>query len=272
MSDHYNTLGVGKNANADDIKKAYRKMAAKHHPDRGGDTKHFQKIQEAYDTLSDPAKKQQYDNPQPEFRFHTGNMGGFEDIFANFGFGGFGQRQQVRRNKNITITVKMTLQEIFEGKEVVGSIKLPSGKDQALQIKIPRGVQHGDQIRFQGLGDDSIPGMQRGDLITSIIELPDSRFRRDGFHLFTEAKINSFDAMLGTVVVVETIAGSYLEISVPAGIQHGQMVNCRGHGLYEVNRNTRGNMFVAINVSTPANLEPGDRAVLEKLQTKYADK
>jgi len=271
MSDHYNTLGVGRNANADEIKKAYRKLAGKHHPDRGGDTKRFQQIQEAYDTLSDPGKRQQYDNPQPEFRFHTGNMGGFEDMFSNFGFGGMGRRQQVRRNKNVTIQVRMTLKDIFEGKEVVGSIRLPSGKDQALQIKIPRGVQHGDQIRFQGLGDDSLPGIPKGDLIANIVQLPDHRYRRDGPHLFTEAQINAFDAILGTTIVVDTIADTHLEISVPAGIQHGQMINCRGHGLYEMNRHdSRGSMFVVINVTTPNNLEPGDRVVLEKLQRKYA--
>jgi curved DNA-binding protein len=271
MSDYYSTLGVGKNANADEIKKAYRKMAAKHHPDRGGDTKQFQQIQEAYDTLSDPGKRQQYDNPQPEFRFHTGNMGGFEDMFSNFGFGGMGRRQQVRKNRNVTIQVRMTLKEIFEGKEVVGSIKLPSGREQALQIKIPRGVQHGDQIRFQGLGDDSIPGISKGDLVASIVQIQDSRFRREGPHLFTETQITAFDAMLGTTVLVDTIADSHLEISVPAGIQNGQMINCRGHGLYEMNRqNSRGSMFVVVNITIPNNLDHGDRIVLEKLQKKYA--
>lgn len=273
MSDHYTTLGVGKNAGAEEIKKAYRKLAAKHHPDRGGDTKQFQQIQEAYDTLSDPGKRQQYDNPQPEFRFHTGNMGGFEDLFANFGFGGMGRRQQVRRNKNVTIQVRMTLKDVFEGKDVIGSIKLPSGKDQALQLKIPRGVQHGDQIRFQGLGDDSIPGIDRGDLIANIVQIPDARFRREGPHLYTEAKINAFDAMLGTTIIVDTIAESHLEISVPSGIQHGQMINCRGHGLYEVNRpSARGSMFVIINVVTPTELDPEDRTVLEQIQRKYAAK
>lgn len=273
MNDHYSTLGVGRTANADEIKKAYRKLAAKHHPDRGGDTQRFQQIQEAYDVLSDPGKRQQYDNPQPEFHFHTGNMGGFEDIFSNFGFGGMGRRQQVRRNKNVTIQVRMSIKEIFEGKDVVGSIRLPSGKEQALQIKIPRGVQHGDQVRFQGLGDDSIPGIAKGDLIANIIQIPDNKFRREGPHLFVEAQINAFDAMLGTTIMVDTIADSHLEISVPAGIQNGQMINCRGHGLYEMNRqNARGSMFVIINVFTPNSLDPGDRVVLEKLQRKYATK
>lgn len=274
MNDHYSTLGVDRNSDAEAIKKAYRKLAAKHHPDRGGDTQRFQQIQEAYDVLSSPEKRQQYDNPQPQFHFHTGNMGGFEDIFNQFGFGGMGRRnQQLRKNRNVTIQVRVTLKEIFEGKEVIGSIRLPSGRDQALQIKIPRGVQHGDQIRFQGLGDDSIPGLEKGDLIVNITQMPDTKFRREGPHLYTETQINSFDAMLGTTVIVDTIADSHLEISVPAGIQTGQMINCRGHGLYEMNRqNARGSMFVVINVVTPNISDPGDRIVLEKIQRKYADK
>lgn len=273
MSDHYSTLGVGRTAHTDEIKKAYRKLAAKHHPDRGGNTQQFQQIQEAYDVLGDSVKRQQYDNPQPEFHFHTGNMGGFEDVFSNFGFGGMGRRQQVRRNKNVTIQVRMTLKEIFEGKDVVGSIRLPSGREQALQIKIPRGVQHSDQIRFQGLGDDSISGIAKGDLIATVIQITNDKFRREGPHLFVEAQINAFDAMLGTTIVVDTIANSHLEISVPAGIQHGQMINCRDHGLYEMNRqNARGSMFVIVNIFTPNSLDSGDRVILEKLQEKYATK
>lgn len=271
MQDYYSILGVNKTSNPEEIKKAYRKLAAQHHPDRGGDTQRFQQIQEAYDVLSDPEKRQQYDNPQPEFRFHTGNMGGFDDIFANFGFGGMGRRQQMRRNKNVTIPARMTLKEIFEGKDIVGSIRLPSGKDQALQIKIPRSVQNGDQIRYQGLGDDSIQGLPKGDLIVQIIELPDQRFSRDGPNLYTECNISVFDAVLGVTISVETINNSTLEINVPQGIQSGQMINCREHGLYlSTHKDHRGSMFVKINVITPTNITEADKQILEKLRQKYA--
>lgn len=273
MSEFYNILGVAKTASQDEIKKAYRKLASKHHPDKGGDTATFQKIQTAYDTLSDDQKRKEYDNPQPEYRFNTGNMGGFEDIFNQFGFGpmGMGRRQQqVRRNNSITIQVKMNLKEVFEGKDVLGSIRLPSGKEQALQIKIPRGVKNGDQIKYQGLGDDSIPNIPRGDLIAQIVELPDRRFVRDGANLFMEANITVFDAVVGTTVIVDTIADSKLEISVPVGIQSGQMINCRGHGLPEAQSNNRGNMFVKINVRTPVNIAEEDKVLIEQLRKKYA--
>ncbi len=271
MSDYYNILGVSKSASQDEIKKAYRKLASKHHPDKGGDTAKFQEIQTAYETLSNPQKRADYDNPpQPQFRFNTGNMGGFEDIFSQFGFGPMGRQQQVRRrNQSITIQVRMTLREVYEGKDVIGSIRLPSGREQALQIKIPKGVQQGDQIKYQGLGDDSIAGLPKGDLIAQIIEIPDAVFKRNGDDLYIEKTISAFDAMIGTVLLVDTIADSKLEISVPAGIQSGQMIICRGHGLPQSQRTGRGSMYVKINVKTPNITEEGDKFIIEKLRAKY---
>lgn len=270
MNDLYNTLGVAKTAGQDEIKRAYRKLASQHHPDKGGDTAKFQEIQTAYDTLSDPQARADYDNPpQPQFRFDSGNMGGFEDIFNQFGFGGT-RRPQQRKNKSITIQVRMTLKEVFEGKDVLGAIRLPSGREQALQIKIPRGVQQGDQINYQGMGDDSIPGIARGDLIAQVIEIPDAVFRRQHDNLYTESNINVFDALLGTVIAIETINNSRLEISVPPGIQSGQQIICRGHGLPKDQRGVRGNMYVKINVTTPTVTNEEDKLMLEKLKLKYA--
>lgn len=266
--DYYQILEVSSSATEEEIKKAYRKLAAKYHPDRGGDTAKFQQIEEAYRTLSDPQKKAEYDNPQPQFHFHTG-MGGFEDLFNQFNFG-MGRRAQPRKNRSITIQVKMTLKDVLEGKDVIGSIRLASGKDQALQIKIPKGVQQGDQIRYEGLGDDSIPGLPRGDLIVQIIEIPDPNFRRQNADLHCEVTISAFEAMLGTVVITNTIADSKLEISVPPGIQNGQMIICRGHGLPQDQRGIRGSMYVKVNIKTPIISEEGDKFILEKLRNKYA--
>lgn len=269
--DYYSILGVSKTASQDDIKKAYRKLAAKHHPDKGGNTAEFQKVQEAYATLGDDQKRAEYDNPMPQFHFHTGNMGDMHDIFGSmFGggpFGGFQQRQ--RKNRNINIRVEMTLEEILVGKEVTGSIRLPSGKDQNIQITIPSGVQNGDTIRFRGLGEDSISGIPRGDLIAQIVELPHPKFRRDGKNLYADCVINAFDAMIGKTVRFETLEGKELEIRIPAGIQPGQMIKCDSYGLTAPHNSHRGTLFIQIQVTIPKTLFTEDIREIERLSQRY---
>ena len=269
--DYYSILGVSKSANQDDIKKAYRKLAAKHHPDKGGDTAQFQKVQEAYATLGDEQKRAEYDNPMPQFHFHTGNMGDMGDIFGSmFGggpFGGFQQRQ--RKNRNINIRVEMTLEEILVGKEVTGNIRLPSGKDQNIQISIPAGVMHGDNIRFRGLGDDSAPGVPRGDLIAQIIEIPHHKFRRDGKNLYADYQISAFEAILGKTIIFKTLEGKELEIKVPAGIQPGQMIKCDSYGLTAPHNSHRGTLFIQIQITSPRTLFTEDLREIERLSQRY---
>ena len=265
--DYYQTLGVNKDATPEQIKTAYRKLAAKYHPDRGGDTAKFQEIQAAYSTLSDPQKKAEYDNPQPSF---AGNQySGFEDIFGGFGFGGFHRAQRVHKNKTISIRVDVSLKEIFTGKEIIGSIRLPSGKDQALQLKIPPGVTTGDNIRFKGLGDDSFPNLPRGDLIAQIFEKPDPTFFREGANLIHPFKISTFDAILGTTIRIMTPDDKQLDVNVPAGIQPGQLIKCNGYGLPKGQTTFRGDLYIRFDVSIPKGLTEEDRDIIKTLKQKY---
>lgn len=273
--DYYNVLGVHKGASAEDIKKAYRKLAAKHHPDRGGDTAQFQKIQEAYDTLGDDNKRAQYDNPQQQYSFNTGNMGDMNDFFGSM-FGGragpfgFTGARPIRKNRSININVQMTLKDILTGKDVVGSIRLPSGREQTIQIRIPKGVSSGDSIRFRDMGDDTYPQIPRGDLIAIIEEVPDPNFQRQGADLVTKTTISMFEAALGTTVSVTTVEDSTLEITIPAGIQPGTTMACHGYGLpTNPQSNQRGALFVKIDITVPKITNDVDVEVLKQLKAKY---
>jgi curved DNA-binding protein len=269
--DYYSTLGVGKNATDDDIKKAYRKLAMKHHPDRGGDESTFKKISEAYDVLSDPQKKQIVDlggdpknqnngnsfNQGPfEFHFNTGGVPpGMEDIFGRFGFGsGFG-RQPMQKNKTLNITVDITLEDVLSGKDINAEITIPgTGKRKMINIAIPAGIEHGQQIRYEGMGDDAIRELRPGDLIVNINVRQHSIFRREHSDLVLEKVVSVWDAIIGSSMEIETLDGKTLTINVPQGTKHGTILSCRGEGLPIMRSRNRGNLLIMIKVDMPKNL------------------
>jgi len=270
--DYYSTLGVGKNATDDDIKKAYRKLAMKHHPDRGGDEATFKKISEAYDVLSDPQKKQIVDlggdpknqgggygnsfNQGPfEFHFSGGAPPGMEDLFDRFNFGaGFGRRP-AQKNKTLNIAIDITLEDVLNGKDINAEITIPgSGKHRMINIAIPAGIEHGQQIRYEGMGDDAVRELRPGDLIVNINVRPHSRFRREHSDIIIEKIVTVWDAIIGSSLDIETLDGKILTINVPQGTKHGTILSCRGEGLPIMRSRNRGNLLIMIKVDMPTNL------------------
>ena len=245
--DYYSILGVSKNAAPQDIKKAYRKLAAQHHPDRGGDADKFKQVQEAYDTLGDPAKRQQYDNPQPQFQFNTGNMGGFEDVFSHFGFRTQGHRNP---NKDVTIAAEIDLEDVLYGKNLIASYRLKNGREESVEIQIPPGIQDGQQIRYQGLGDDMFREFPRGNLNVIIRVRPHKVWQNINNNLVAEKTISAFDAMLGTSVIIETLDKKKISLKVPAGTQPETTFSVSGHGLLQRN-GRRGNAHIIIKIEIP---------------------
>ena len=268
MANAYETLGVPKGASDEEIKRAYRKLAAQHHPDKqGGNTAKFQEIQSAYETLSDPVKRQQHDNPNPfqhfghqgpngsHFEFHFGGAGP-EDIFAQFfqGFPGghpFQRQQQPRRNKDLRVQLSVSLASTLEEQKKTISVQTTKGDRYNVDVSIPRGVSNGTTIKYSQMGDNMFDTLTRGDLYVIINVENDNRFELHGINLVTNLDIDSIDAMIGSEKIVRGIDGREYSIKIPQGCQYGTKFGLQGQGLYQMNSNIRGDLIVNVVVKTP---------------------
>lgn len=246
--DYYKTLGVSKSASQDEIKSAYRKLAKQHHPDKNnGDDTLFKQVNEAYETLKDPVKRQQYDHPQPRQQFQY-NSNNYNDIFNAF----FGGRQQpMRKNANISISIKISLEDVLNGKDVIGRYKLNNGREEIATIRVPPGIENGTTMLYRGLGDDTILNAPRGDLHVKIIVLAHKRFERDRLHLRTKCSINVFDLMLGTEIVVDKLGGGPLVVKIPPGTNPGTILSIPGYGLPDPQTGRTGNLYLEVKGTVP---------------------
>ena len=231
---HYETLGVGEGATPDEIKRAYRKLASQHHPDKGGDTQKFQEIQTAYDTLADADRRQQYDferknpghGPGVQFHWQGGGMpGGMEDLFRQFGFPGgdpfaqFRQPQQPRRNKDLRVHLEVPLASTFQEQHKTLSVQTTNGHRETVEVHIPRGVNNGTQIKYSGLGDNLFETLARGDLFVQVGVIVPNDFHTNGLDLHTKISVNCLHAITGTKVNLTNIDGTQFELTVPPGAQ-----------------------------------------------------
>jgi DnaJ-class molecular chaperone len=266
---HYDTLGVAKTATPEEIKRAYRKLASQHHPDKGGDTARFQEIEAAYRVLSDVGQRQQYDNPQPQFNDPFGpfmNTGGFGDIFRHF-HQGFRQ-QQPQRNRTLNVQTTISLEDAFHGKELIANITLPSGKDQMVNVKIPAGIQDGTVLRLAGMGEDTIPNLPRGDIHLTITIQPHQLFNRQGDDLIQELTIPVWTAILGDSIKIRTIDNRELEVTIQPGTQFGHVLGVPGAGMPNMNDNRfKGRLLLKVNIQIPNNLNETQKNLLRQINS-----
>jgi DnaJ-class molecular chaperone len=242
---YYSILGVDANADQTQIKRAYRDLVRKHHPDRGGNAEEFKRINEAYETLSDPVRRQQYDNPQPQYNFNSSN---FEDVFGAF----FRQQTQAqRKNKDVKLSLTITLEEVLHGKDVVATYTLTNGKSSSANIRIPPGVENGEAIRFRGLGDNLISNVPAGDLIVYVKVLAHREFERDSRHIRKQVDVGVFDLILGKKINVATLDGGEITVNVPAGTNPGTILSVAGYGLPDIRTGRVGNLYIIIKAVTP---------------------
>jgi len=270
--DYYQTLGVSKNASPEELKKAYKKQSMQYHPDRpGGNEEKFKEINEAYNTLKDPQKRAQYDNPQTQYSFNSTNVNGFDDIFSAFGFNPFGQQRQ-RFNPDVTIGVRLTLEEAYSGKNLIATFRLKNGKEEVVEIGVPAGARHGQKIRYIGLGE-YMPNNQRGNLYVMIEVMKHSRFELDRNDLYTITKVDIFDFITGGTTEVKNLEGNRIKIKIPEGTQPGARFSVTGHGWPDIRaRERKGNLIVQLEATMPKNLTDDEKVSIWKIKKRLAKK
>ena len=274
--DYYKILGVERNASDEDIKKSYRRLARKYHPDVSKEPdaeSRFKEIGEAYEVLKDPQKRQSYDQlganwkageqfrPPPGwessgfggFGGHAGgfnNASGFSDFFESVFGGGFGGHagghgfQQAGQDQNAAI--KVSVQDAYHGANK--TIRLQNGK--SLQIKIPAGVTTGKKIRLAGQGSAGFNGGPNGDLYLEVTVESDARYEIQGKDIYVDVNIAPWEAALGEKVLLQTLDGQ-VEIKIPANSKSGRKMRLAGKGLPG---SPAGDLYVRLLiVSPPAN-------------------
>ena len=296
---YYDILGVSKSASQDEIKKAFRKLAQKYHPDAGGDEDKFKEINEAYAVLSDPEKKAQYDRfgtvgdfgagGNPFAGYGGGNpfgggAGGFNwsDIFGNManGEGAFGSNWDFRVNnasakgKDLQASIQLSFQEAFAGCSKKVSIRIPStGETETVTVNIPAGAMDGGKMRFKGKGEHGAGGGPRGDLVvvTRLAEHP--LFAREKADVVMTLDVDVTEAALGAQVVVPTPDGNRVKLRIPAGSQNGAVLRVTGKGApYLKGKGTGcGDLLVKLRINVPKNLTEEQRAALEALRDASPD-
>lgn len=301
--DYYKILGVNKNAGDDEIKKAYRKLAMKYHPDRNKGDKSaeemFKKVSEAYAVLSDKEKRKQYD---------TFGASGFqqrytqEDIFSNFNFGdifkefglgdsgfahvfmggakrggragfSFGadpfsayttsQRTSVK-GSDLVYELPLTLEEVLNGATKTVAYG-QGGRQERINVKIPRGMLTGKKLRLAGKGEPGAFGGPAGDLYIQAKVLSHPVFSYQGQDLFVDREVRLTEALLGTRLQVPTLDGKTMNLKVPPGTQHGTKLRLKGYGLPAMKGGKRGDLYVRILLKLPKKLNQKQQGLIREL-------
>ncbi|HEY4536194.1 MAG TPA: J domain-containing protein [Enteractinococcus sp.] len=290
--DFYAILGVDKNASASEIKKAYRKLARKYHPDANPDDttaeQRFKEITEANTVLSDPQQRQEYDQLRAMgaggARFTAPGGGqGFEDIFsglfgqagggrhAGFGdvFGGFGGgqsfggfQQAPTKGADLKSGVTISFADAIRGT----TTKVNTGYGAPTEVRIPAGVKDGQTVRVKGKGQQGTGG--RGDLMVKVSVAPHPVFERDDYNIRLKVPVSFDEAVLGTTIEVPTLDGT-VKIGVPAGSSSGRVLRLRGRGVKTAQRT--GDLLVELVIEVPRNLSDEALAAVETYRAATAD-
>jgi len=305
--DYYEVLGIPRTATADEIKKAHRKLARKFHPDMNKNnpaaTEKFKEIQEAYDVLSEPPKRQNYDQfghagvnagpapgggggarsrggstwqPNPnvtveDFDFSGG--GNFSDMFEQLFGGAGGPRARAgrgarpapppQRGQDIEHPVTLTFEQAARGSTLPLQINR-DGHIETIEIKIPAGVKDGSRIRIKGRGQQT--NGQPGDLYILTAVQPHPYFRREGLDVYLELPVSVYEALLGAKIQVPTLDGP-VSLTIPPGTGAGAKLRIKSRGI--ARGEEKGDQYVQIKVAVPKDLDDQDKKAIEELEKKH---
>jgi len=292
--DYYKILGVDKSASPQEIKKSYRKLALKYHPDHNEGDKSaeakFKDLNEAYAVLRDPEKKQQYDMFGAEgFQNRFSQEDIFRDfdlgsIFKEFGFGrggrtqgsqfgrgcgsrgfdGFQNRQQQMKGRNLIYELSMNLEELTKPTSKTITYQI-NGQQSQVSVKVPAGIKGGQKLRLQGKGQPGPYGGPSGDLYIQIKEIAHPLFRRENADLYLKQKIRFSQAVLGADIEVPTLEKKILKLKIPAGTQDNAKFRLKNFGLPHYNGSGKGNAYVEINIDVPKELTDEQKGLVASL-------
>jgi len=303
QKDYYKSLGVAKDAGADEIKKAYRKLAMKYHPDHSAGDKakeeKFKEISEAYAVLSDAEKRKKYDTYGSE-GFHQQfsqedifRGSNIEDILREFGFGGAsffsggrksgggsrrfsfnpesmfggggGRQSAPVKGADMEYEIPLTLHEVAAGTSRSLSLQNPSGGTETLAVKIPKGMITGKKLRLASRGQPSPYGGPAGDLYIIARVVEDPVFKSTEYDLQLNREIKLTDALLGTRISVPTLDGKELSLKIPAGTRHKSKLRLAGNGLPHMKGDGAGDLYVEIQIAMPKKLTKKQKELVEAL-------
>lgn len=298
-TDYYKALGVNKTATDDEIKKSYRKLAMKYHPDHAKEDKaaeeKFKQVSEAYAVLSDKEKRQQYDTfgssgfqqrYSQEDIFRGFDM---EDILRGFGLGGAGASAGRRggggrkfsfgggspfgnfsgqeapiKGSDLVYELPLTIQEVVLGASKQVSFQ-HGPQSENLTVKIPKGLISGKKLRISGKGESGPYGGPAGDLYIKAKILDDPIFNVKGHDLYVTRSIKLTEAALGVTLAIPTIDGKELSLKIPAGVKHKTQMRLAGNGIPFMNEEIRGDLYVQIDVQMPKHLTKEQKMLIEQL-------
>jgi DnaJ-class molecular chaperone len=295
--DYYQILGLQRGASPSDIQDAYRGLARKYHPDLNPDDaaakENFQKVQQAYEVLNDPKKRDLYDRYGSAYEsvgaggpgagpggatwsFRTGpggaehidlselfgGGGGFGDFFSQFAGGGPRGRARPtpRRGADLHHAITIPFTTAVEGGEVRLEMTRAGGKQETISVRIPRGIENGKKIRLRGQGEASPTGGPAGDILLKVNVAPHSIYRRDGKDLEVAVPVTVAEAALGGKVDVPTPEGA-ITLTVPPATSSGKRLRIKGHGIDD-GHGTPGDLFAEIRIVLPENLDEKSRSLL----------